>query len=162
MKKTSTAIIAMTLLFALLLSACGGKTYRNDVSASEIGSAVDGAIAAADNMVDAPASYITSSMKLDVSNLSDYTVKINSRGISIDEYGIFKAADDAQLKEIQTLVNDYLQFRLDSWMVEYLPEEFPKIENAEAKTVGSYVMYAILSDSDKKAAFDALESSLEG
>ena len=46
-------------------------------------------------------------------------------------------------------------------MDEYMPEEKPKLENAEVKTVGNYVMYAILSDDGKKSAFGAFEKSLK-
>jgi len=45
-------------------------------------------------------------------------------------------------------------------MKEYMPEEFPKLESAEVKTAGNYVIYAILSDNDKKAAFDAFNKAL--
>lgn len=161
MKKASSLLLSLTLLLSLLLTACGGTAVKNDVAVSELGTSIDSAIGNSGDMVDAPESYITSSMKLDISSVSEYVVKINSRGVNIDEYGIFKAADDAQLKELQTLVKDYLQFRLDTWMVEYMPEELPKLESAEIKTVGNYVMYAILSDSGKKAAFSALEDSLK-
>lgn len=160
MKKNITAVIAVTLLLALLLSACGSKKAKNDVDVSELGGTIDAAIGNTGDMVDAPDSYITGSMKLDVANISEYIVKINSRGVNIDEYGIFKAADDAQLKELQALVKGYLQFRLDSWMVEYMPEELPKLQSAEVKTVGNYVMYAILSDANRKSALAAFEDAL--
>ena len=100
-------------------------------------------------------------MGFDLSSVSEYVVKINSRGVNIDEYGIFKAEDDSQLQQLQTAVSNYLQFRVDTWMVEYMPEEFPKLQNAETKTIGNYVMYAILSDSDKQAVFSAFEKTLK-
>ena len=113
-----------------------------------------------DALVSAPETYISGSMKMDVSNYDGYDVKINSQGVNIDEYGIFKAKDNTQVAALEQAVNDYLQFRKDIWMDEYMPEEYPKLENAEVKTVGNYVMYAILSDSSKKSAFDAFEKSL--
>ena len=161
MKKKSTLLIVFVLVLSMLLTACGGGSVKNDVAVSELGKAIDEAIGNSGDMVDAPGSYITSSMKLDLSNVSEYTVKINSRGVNIDEYGIFKAADEAQLKELQTLVDNYLKFRIDTWMVEYMPEELPKLQNAEVKVVGNYVMYAILSDSGKSAAFSAFEDALK-
>ena len=45
-------------------------------------------------------------------------------------------------------------------MPEYLPEEYPKLKNAEIKSAGLYVMYAVLSDSEKEAAFKELENML--
>lgn len=156
--KTIAILLCAIMLFAAL-SACGAKV-RDDVEISEIGSAIDTAIANTGDLVSVPESYITGTMKLDVSEYSNYDIKSNSRGVNIDEYGVFKAADSKQAAEIEAALKKYLQFRIDSWMVEYMPEEFPKMENAEVKVAGNYVMYAILSDENKKSAFSAFESSI--
>ena len=100
-------------------------------------------------------------MKIDASSFEEFTVRINAFGANIDEYGIFKAADSSQAKEIKAAVEAYLKLRLDTWMDEYMPEEKPKLTSAEVKTKGNYIMYCILSDSDKAAAFSAFESSLK-
>ena len=143
------------------LTACGGGEVRNDVAVSELSAKINSELESGADLVDAPESYISSSMGFDLSSVSEYVVKINSRGVNIDEYGIFKAEDDSQLQQLQTAVSNYLQFRVDTWMVEYMPEEFPKLQNAETKTIGNYVMYAILSDSDKQAVFSAFEKTLK-
>lgn len=57
-------------------------------------------------------------------------------GTSIDEFGIFQGADSSQAAELKSAVEAYLQFRLDSWMPEYLPEEFPKLQSAKLWTRG--------------------------
>lgn len=146
---------------AAALTACGGGEVRNDVAVSELSAKINSELESGADLVDAPESYISSSMGFDLSSVSEYVVKINSRGVNIDEYGIFKAEDDSQLQQLQTAVSNYLQFRVDTWMVEYMPEEFPKLQNAETKTIGNYVMYAILSDSDKQAVFSAFEKTLK-
>ena len=146
---------------AAALTACGGGEVRNDVAVSELSAKINSELESGADLVDAPESYISSSMGFDLSSVSEYVVKINSRGVNIDEYGIFKAADDSQLQQLQTAVSNYLQFRVDTCMVEYMPEEFPKLQNAETKTIGNYVMYAILSDSDKQAVFSAFEKTLK-
>lgn len=78
-------------------------------------------------------------------------------GTNIDELGLFKGADASQAERLKTAVTDYLQLRLNSWMPEYLPDEFPKLQNAKLWTEGSYVMYAILSDDGREAALEAFE-----
>ena len=161
MKKTKTvsaALCAAALL--LLLSACGGAKVRDDVPVSGLSSAVDSAIGNEGDLVAAPESYLSSLMELDFSSLPEYVVKINSRGVNIDEYGIFKAAEGQKVSDLEATVKGYLQNRIDIWMPEYMPEELPKLENAEVKTVGNYVMYMILSDSQKAAAGATFESSL--
>ena len=160
----NTKIIALFLcliMTAAALTACGGGEVRNDVAVSELSAKINSELESGADLVDAPESHISSSMGFDLSSVSEYVVKINSRGVNIDEYGIFKAEDDSQLQQLQTAVSNYLQFRVDTWMVEYMPEEFPKLQNAETKTIGNYVMYAILSDSDKQAVFSAFEKTLK-
>ena len=41
-----------------------------------------------------------------------------------------------------------------------MPEELPKLEEAQVKVCGEYVMYAILSDETAGDAFAAFESAL--
>lgn len=159
--KTISLISAAAMLLAAL-SACGSGSvsYRDDVSAADIATAVDGVIENGPNMKDLTDTYVTGSMEMDASEYEDYCVKVCSKGTSIDEYGIFKGADSEHTEQIEQYLRDYIQMRIDSWMTEYLPEEYPKLENAEVKVCGNYVMYAILSDDERTAAFDAFEAAV--
>ena len=159
--KASITIVCIMLLISML-AACGGKSseVRNDVAVTDVSAAVAAVLSEKDALVSVPETYFSGSMKMDVSDYEGYDVKINSQGVNIDEYGVFKAKDSTQVAALEQAVKNYLQFRKDTWMEEYMPEEYPKLENAEVKTVGNYVMYAILSDSSKKSAFDAFEKSL--
>jgi hypothetical protein len=152
---------ALTLTLSMILAilcACGGAS---DVALSDITAAVDKALNKGDSLAAVDASYIKGYMKMDVTDYADYSVKINVYGANIDEYGVFKANDSKQAKEIESAVEAYLQLRLDSWMDEYMPEEKPKLTSAEVKTSGNYVMYCILDDADKSAAFGAFETALK-
>ena len=152
---------AFLLLLALALpalAACGSDAPAEPkVSFDEMVAAVDAAVGNDGNMIAVDAGYIAGSMQMDVADYTEYVVKINGYGVNIDEYGIFKGADEAQVEAIQAAVETYFQFRESSWMDEYMPEEKPKLEAAEYRTVGNYVMYAILSDESKEAAFEAFE-----
>lgn len=156
-----TRLIA-ALLFALLLSGCGGSSaeYKTDVATSELADKIDAATGL-ESMVAMEDSYLLNAMQIDVESFEEYTVKINSRGINIDEYGIFKAPDDDSVDEVKKIAEDYLKFREDNWMSEYMPEEFPKLENAQVKVCGRYVMYAILDESMRETAFTELENALK-
>jgi len=88
-------------------------------------------------------------------------VKINAKGVNIDEYGVFKAADEKEAASVKAAAEGYLRFRLDTWMREYMPEELPKLENAQVKVCGSYVLYAILDEDAAQAVFDAFEAALK-
>lgn len=163
MKKNikTVSIILSSVMLVLLLAACGSSSnYRDDVLVSDIASSVDGVLADGADMKELSETYITGSMGMDVSTFSEYSVKIASKGITIDEYGIFKGADASSSKKIEATVKEYLQMRVDTWMPEYMPEEFPKLQNAEVKVIGNYVMYAILSDTERASAFETFEKSL--
>ncbi len=158
-------ITALTLAFLLCLSAlcgCGGKKgYSDDIAVSSIADRVDEATGKNDgSMIAVDESYIKGSMKMDPSGFEEYVVKINAYGANIDEYGIFKGADEKQTKEIESQVEAYLKMRNDTWMTEYMPEEHPKMEKASFVTYGNYVMYAILDDDIKQTAFDAMKGCL--
>ena len=79
----------------------------------------------------------------------------------VDEYGVFKARDAENAKALKAEVEAYLKNRLETWMDEYMPEEKPKVENAECRVFGNYVTYAILSESDRAAAFKAIDAALK-
>ena len=68
--------------------------------------------------------------------------------------------DKFETEKRHKMIEDYLKVLQDSWM-NYQPEEKPKLDGAEIKVVGDYVMYAILSDADRATAFKAFESALK-
>lgn len=158
-------IISALLLIALALCtlvSCGDKapSYRDDVPVSELCAAADACIDNSEAMAEMAADYISSYMGIDLSNAEEYTVKLQSIGTAIDEYGIFKAPDEAAAADFQKMVNDYFAAYLDRWMPEYRPEELPKLKSASVRVMGRYVVYCILSDADKDEVFAAVENLL--
>ncbi len=158
--KKAISLLLAVLTLCTLLCACGGSSAKN-VPAAQISEAVNAAIGKADSLTNPPDSFITGYMKTEPSKFGDYVVCINAYGANIDEYGIFKAGADMDAAAVKKTVEDYLALRLASWMEEYMPEEKPKLTNAEVRTEGDYVMYCILSDDDKAAAFQAFANVLK-
>lgn len=156
-------IIAVILCLAAFcaFAACGGKSVRTDVSALDIAECVAKAIKKTDGLTTVDENYVTGRLQIDVSKCTEYVVRINSFGTDVDEFGIFKAKDEDAAKTVAAEVQSYLDNRLATWMDEYMPEEKPKVENAEVKTEGVYVLYGILSDSARKAAFSALDEAIK-
>ena len=160
MKKT-TRILALILALAALgclLCACGGgKSVRSDVPVADLAAAVDKAIGG-EKYTTAEESYVKGRLQVDLGACESYIVRLS--GV-VDEYGVFKAKDADGAKALEKDVQTYLKNRLETWMDEYMPEEKPKVENAECRVVGNYVTYAILSDSNRSAAFKAVEAALK-
>lgn len=161
--KKSVKIVSLLLCLAALLSlaACGGKGPRSDVPALDIAENIVKAIDLhPDDMMTLEESYIKGRMELDLSGCDEYDVRLNKFSTSVDEFGVFKAKDEAAAKALGEQVQTYLDNRLATWMDEYMPEEKPKVENAQVKVEGVYVCYTILSDSASKAAFSTLEDAI--
>lgn len=154
-------ICLLLLLAALLtLAACGEKdAYRSDVPLSDLAAAAEkhldgGSLAAMTE------SYVSGAMKMDVSLFADYLVKINAYGANIDEYGVFKAPDEASVAAVKKEVEAYLQLRRDTWMEEYMPEEKPKLTQAPVRVYGLYVTYVIVSDELREPVLGEIEKAL--
>ena len=150
-------IIALLLILTAMLCACGSPG-AGDPGMEKVSSAVT---AAADNgnMQTIPDSYMQSMMAIDPSMYDEATTGISKVGTCIDEYGVFKTSEPDALTDA---LNAYLELREEIWMVEYLPEEHPKLQNAEVWTVGCYVMYAILDADTMNAAEIAFKGCFEG
>ena len=159
MRKLTNAVSALlcALLLLGLLAACGGSATNGPVA--DVAGAAAAAIGKTDSLMELDANFLGLT-RLSADQLGEHTVLINAYGANIDEIGVFKAGI-MSAKELKDAVDTYLSRRLDTWMEEYMPEEKPKLTNAEVKTSGDYVMYCILSDADKAAAFQAFESALK-
>lgn len=142
-----------------LLAGCGSEAAQPEMS--DVVAAVE-AVVPTDGMTQYDANYIKNVFKLEEGDYADCCVMAKNVGTTIDEFGIFKGADATQAAALKTAVEEYLQFRLDSWMPEYLPEEFPKLQGAQLWAEGDYVMYAILSDDAKAAAGEAFTGCFAG
>lgn len=150
------SLLLAALMLTGLLCACGGSA--KNVPVSELSEKVCAALGKTD-MTDPGANYVKGYMKHDASELGEYVIMKNVMGTSIDEFGIFKAGD-LSTDALKEMIEGYLQILVDSWM-NYQPEEKPKLDGAEIKVVGDYVMYTILSDADREAAFGAFSDALK-
>lgn len=159
MKKVISLVLALCLM-TCLLCACGGKESTKNVPAADITSAVAEKIGKADALTPAQENWVKGYMKADPASFGDYSVMVNAVGANVDEFGVFKAGD-MSLADVKATVESYLNLRLQSWMDEYMPEEKYKVEDAEYKVVGDYVMYCILSAEDADTAFATFEEMLK-
>ena len=156
MRKTVSLLLAIVMLSALLC-ACGGSSAKN-VPVSELSDKVCTALGKTD-MADPGENYVKGYMKRDASEIGEYVIMKNVMGTNIDEFGVFKA-DKLSTDELKGMIEGYLQILVDSWM-NYQPEEKPKLDGAEIKVSGDYVMYCILGDADRDTAFGAFTDALK-
>lgn len=159
MKKIISLILAVLLLSSLC--GCGGAKveYRDDVAAADLAQSLLAGLANGSNMTAMKDSYIQGVMGMDLSGYSEFAVYVSAVGTNIDEFGIFKLGS-ISAADAQKQVDAYLQMREDTWMKEYIPEEYPKLQNAEVKLCGNYIIYVLLSDSERSAALKTFEDAL--
>ena len=150
------------LLAVVLLSACGAGAarVRDDVPVDELAEKLLSGLSASEDLAKMNDSYLAGMMGLDLSKFEGSAVYISAMGTNIDEFGVFKVADGFSADEAAAQIEQYLQMRRDTFMKEYTPEEKPKLEKAQVKTLGSYVIYGILSETERKAAFGTFETEL--
>lgn len=161
MKNVVKPISLLLCLVALLsLCACGGEKINTDVVPADISENIVKALGAVDAMTALDESYITGRMDIDLSNCAEYDVRLSTASINVNEFGVFKAKDVDHVEALDADVQAYLAMRLETWMDEYLPEEKPKVENAQVRTFGPYVIYTILSESDSQIAIDTMSEML--
>lgn len=160
MKKTISVILAVLLLCALFLTACG-EVSQKDISSADLSKDVLKAIGRTDTMVDTTGVVVEGYMHLSIDQFGSCSVYHNSYGTGVDEFGVFKAGT-LKAAEVESVVEAYLEMLRETSMAAlYTPEEVPKLDGAEVRTIGDYVMYCVLSDADRDTAFDAFASTLK-
>ena len=155
-------ILLLTLLLVVIVCAvsCGGEsTYKTDVKTTDIASTIQSKLSNAGVLVAADELYLSSFNPAYTSLISEWTVLYSSTGTLFDEFGVFKVDNAADTDGIVTMINEYIQYRVDADMG-YVPAELPKIKDAKTKVCGNYVIYTFLSDADTTSAFEAFEAAL--
>ncbi len=157
MKKHLALILALALALTLFAGCGSGAADPGfDAAAQAVKSAVD-----TSSMAEQDGSYIENMIGLPSGSYENALVMVTNMGTAIDEFGLFKAADEGGAEEIHSAIQEYLDRRLTGWMP-YQPEELPKLQNAQIFTEGSYVLYAILGEDAKTAASEAFTGCFAG
>lgn len=152
--KKYVSLIAAILLVCMLCSC--SKPADNDHTpdmqavADAVGAAMD-----ISEMSQIPDSYVSGLMDIAPDSYVMRNTLISSVGTNINEYGIFQCAGEDEAETLEEALEEYLDYRESVWMDEYLPDEKPKLDDADVWTEGCFVMYAILNDTDREAVHNA-------
>ena len=105
--------------------------------------------------------YYFKDTKLD----DDHALRYSVASENIDEIGAFHAPDERSAEQLEKITEEYLNGLLEekgAFIGSYAPKELEKLENAEVKRFGNYVVYAILSADDRELFFETVETELKG
>ena len=165
MKKTI-CILTLLMAFALPLSliSCHQKEeYSDSISADRLADEITRALA--DDGV-----YLTDDQGLTDSyftlpeSVSEHTVRYTSDTNNINEFGVYHVTRGGAKELEAMLVEKYLEaayLNNREWYDSYIPNEASKLRDAEVRTLGNYVVYAILDKKDRDTVFDTVEDILE-
>ena len=144
-----------------ILTACN-KEYRQDLTPYELADYVERGLSleALRNLDDKADFY---GELLPPENDTTFSLRVAEDGSKLDEFGVFACADETSAKEFAKELEGYLE-KMDQanreWYLSYIPEEVPKLQNAEVKSFGRYVAYAILNENERNRVFDLLREKL--
>lgn len=154
-------IILLTLALLPILPSCANTHYRDDVKLTDLVKSVEAAIPARTDYATAEAGTLD-----DYFSMPDYAtesvIRFSMNAKNLDEYGIFHVTD-GNASAMAKLLRDYLAQAYEDnrvWYDSYMPEETPKLRDAEVKVFGNYVVYAIYSSADKATLFNAVKAAL--
>ena len=85
---------------------------------------------------------------IQLSDIEEYKVYVNSTSAKAEELAIFKAKDETAAQNILQSVNERIE-DLKFGFEGYIPEELQYIENAVVKKEGKYVLFAVGKNYEK-------------
>ena len=157
MKKTLSILLLLALTLCLFSCADKGE-YLDDVNTASVANAMVASLAADLDYTTVGADYLSDFVTIPAS-VKSCSIMISTEGNDLNEIGVFHVdAEKGSVDEVKKVIETYLTDSLtayQSWYDGYIPQETPKLINAEVKVFGNYVIYAILSDADKTEAFAA-------
>ncbi len=161
MKKISISLFS--LLLSLLLVSCSKEVaYRDDIPCANLSSElcdeadVSGGYSQYDN--DHVAFLFESTTLYD-----DCSILYSTEVTDINEIGVFHCKNNDDTKSLAETVSKYIrdmQTEQKAFIESYAPREVPKLENAEVRQYGNYVIYLIMSAEDKEDAIEEIEEIL--
>lgn len=156
------ACLLLTVLSFFLFSCSGNKQYQNNISCAELADAAEDQIPVNFGYETCSSDHLRYYFE-NTDHHDDACLRYSVLSENINEFGIFHAADDASLREIVRLTESYLaQMQQDqsAFLANYAAEELPKLEQAEIRTFGNYVVYTILNEHDRQLVFETIEKKL--
>lgn len=170
MKTTLRTLVCLLLTLCLLLplASCEAK-YRDDVTAGLVCHAVKNALPEGKGWTEVSSRFINASdwgedflTYLDLT--SEHQILISAESdTNIDEIGVFRVAESSDVDEVKGFVEEYVaakQQRMKSLLESYNPAEITKLNCADVKVCGQYVLYTFLNATDTETAQAAFEAAL--
>lgn len=162
MKKT----LILMLCVLLCLSAVGcARSYSSTVPTSKVVATALDALGDSASYIDGTTNYFEFYFAGNegADKVTECSMMFHDLETNVNEFGVFRVASTKDVAAVESLVRSYLNDQIDdlrSFAANYSPEDMAKIDNADVTTMGTYVIYYILSPEDENAVLTAVEDLL--
>lgn len=152
----------VAVCLALMLVGCGEEKYADGVSCDAVAAAM--ARAVGEQYEELESGYMEFYFE-DAEGYDDVSLCYSVDGEDVGEIGVFHAQSEDAADELERECAEYiseLQSTSRAFLSSYAPHELTKLEGAEVRRFGRYVIYAVLDSDAAQRAFDAARSMLGG
>jgi hypothetical protein len=167
-KKYLICLSALVMALALALSACGQESYTTTLSADKIADSLldvlDGRYHSADADYISESRFGTEYLSL-IEKCYDHIILLSDdEDTNINQFGVFHVINKGDVDGIAAIITSFVdaeKLRLSSLLESYNPSELPKLEQAQVKVCGNYVLYSFLSEEETASLKSAFEKTLK-
>ena len=152
-------LILLAMLTVLSAIACTSTTYRTDVAAAALADTAVSALNDGKDYTAADTDFLDSYFSLPT-YVTDSVIRFSTDGNDLNEFGIYQVTD-GNADSMKALLSGYLTEFYELYNANYLPEETPKLRDAEVRVFGNYVAYAMLNETDRATFFNTIENALK-
>ena len=160
--KTVKRLIIVTLA-VLSLTSCSRVGYADNVACSDIGK--DTLDTLDDNLEYAEFDEAHVELYFDDTNeYDDYYTVYSTDTNNINEIGIFHASNKDNAEDLADECRDYIEDMQENsraFIQSYAPEELPKLDGAQVRRFGNYVVYTVLDSDKANAVFESIKENLK-
>ena len=164
MKKFISCALALSILLSCaLFCSCASTGYSDTLSCADITNALKREILADSEYTEyspTEAKYV-----FDESDIFDScSIIYSSASDDVGEIGVFHAKTQDQATELLKDAKQHIseeQKDKSEFLRNYLPSEVSKLERADVRQYGNYVIYAILSPEEQNDVFSYIEKMLK-
>ena len=162
MKKIFVCLILFSLIFTL--ASCANEEYRNDVKVSFLTEEIESALPLQPYGYSSHGGdYLLYRFVGIDKHIDGYSIIYSKNTSLVDLIAIFHAKSNSDTDEAEEICEDFIEDQkalFSSLVDQYKPEEKPKLEKAEVRTFGQYIVVCILDKDARAKAFSIIEAEL--
>ena len=155
--------VAVALACGVLLCACSHKEYASDIGCRELCYLVINDMKGDKEYAEYGDEFLRYELGENAQGAKDICIVYSVGVEDIDELGIFFAEDEDEVKDIAKDCKAYIEDMQEhkrAFISSYASNELPKLDKAEVRIYGNYVVYSILNRNEAENIYNKIEERL--